>query len=326
MDSTYSQGALRRFASRGWVGAPTLAVKNGGEQRANRLAGAWTVPVNRVELTDVSFFPQPADQCGPAALAMILTATGMSVTPQALSQEIHAPLQRETLQLELTAATRRRGRIPYVLRPRLEDLVCELKSGTPVLVLQNLAFSWYPKWHCAVLVGFDPARGEIILRSGCEARQTLPLRLFQRTWKRGDCWAMVAVAPHRLPFTADETPYLRAVGELEQLQRWQDAASAYAACVARWPDNPVAKLGLARSRQAMGDLRGAETVCRQAIHDHCDFAPAFDSLAQVLAEQGRLQEAEHAAKRAVAIGGSSLKQYENTLSDIASRHHEAAKH
>ena len=126
-----------------------------------------------VELTAVPFFPQEEFQCGPAALTTVLNWSGTQLTPENLAPQVYLPGRQGSLQVELLAATRRHGRIPYVLRPELETLINEVRAGHPVVVLQNLAFNWYPKWHYAVVVGFDLQNDKIILRSGREQRQVL---------------------------------------------------------------------------------------------------------------------------------------------------------
>ncbi|MFQ6024789.1 MAG: PA2778 family cysteine peptidase [Acidiferrobacterales bacterium] len=275
--------------------------------------------VQPVELTEVPFFPQEAYQCGPAALATVLTSAGASVTPEALAPQVYLPQRKGSLQFELLAATRRHGYVPYVLKPRLDHLLDEVAAGNPVLVLQNLGLSWYPKWHYAVVVGFDLSKRKIILRSGRRARHTISLKVFERTWKRGGLWAIVSMPPNRLPHTADETRYVRAIPGLERLRRWRDAATAYTTALARWPNNLVAQIGLGNSRYALGDLQGAETAYRQATRDHPNAGPAFNNLAQVLADQGQLQEAENAARQAVRLGGPLLERYEETLQQIMLR-------
>ena len=174
-----------------------------------------------VELTKVPFFPQTAYQCGPAALATVLTSAGAAVTPDALVPQVYIPERQGSLQFELLAASRRHGFIPYVLEPRLDDVLNEVATGTPVLVLQNLGLSWYPKWHYAVVVGFDLSAGQIILRSGREARHIVSLRVFERTWKRGGFWAMVSLPPDRLPHTAQVSSVTRRLRRCSKARiRW----------------------------------------------------------------------------------------------------------
>lgn len=272
-----------------------------------------------VELTAVPFFPQETYQCGPAALATVLNGSGLNVTPEALAPQVYLPERQGSLQFELLAAARRHGRVPYVLRPQLEALTTEVASGNPVLVLQNLGISAVPFWHYAVVVGFDLARAEVVLRSGREHRHITSLRTFEHTWRRGDYWAVVVLPPDTLPQTAEELPYLQSVLALERLKRWQDAATAYGTALTRWPKSLGANMGLGNSRYALGDLRGAEDAFRAAVRDHPQAAVAFNNLAQVLADRKRWGEAETLARRAVEIGGDNADVFRQTLARIQAR-------
>lgn len=272
-----------------------------------------------VELTAVPFFPQEEYQCGPAALATALQWAGKSVTPDTLAPQVYVPARRGSLQLELVANARRHGAIPYVLRPALEDLLTEVAAGNPVVVLQNLGLSWYPKWHYAVVVGFDLTRDDVVLRSGREQRHVVPLAVFERTWRRGNYWAMVVMPPARLPRTAEETAYLQAVVALERLQRWEETATAYQAALARWPRSLGAQLGLGNSRYALKDLAAAERAYRAATVAHPESGIALNNLAQALADQGRWAEAENAVNQALALGGPHVEKFQATLDEIRLR-------
>ena len=286
-------------------------------ERLRATAEAYPQPV---ELAAVPFFPQEEYQCGPAALATVLNWAGASVTPAELVPEVYLPERRGSLQLELIGAARRQGRIPYVLRPELESVFTEVASGNPVLILQNLSFWWYPKWHYAVVVGFDLPGDRIVLRSGREQRHDIPIEIFERTWRRSHYWAMVVMPPDLLPFTAEEIPYVQAVAPLERLSLWQETATAYATALKRWPKSLAARMGLGNSRYARGDMRGAEEAFRQATQEHPEAAVAFNNLAQTLAEQNRWQEALEAAQRAVALGGPQLASFRETLKQIEAKH------
>jgi tetratricopeptide (TPR) repeat protein len=285
-------------------------------ERIRRTAVAFPAPV---ELTSAPFFPQAQYQCGPAALATTLNMTGVKPTPEDIAPLVYLPARQGSLQIELIAAARRFGRVPYVLRPQLESVMAEVAGGNPVLVLQNLGLSWWEQWHYAVVVGFDLANDTVVLRSGTVARHTLPLETFERTWARADHWAIVTLAPDRLPETAEETPYLTTIYPFESMKHWEAASKAYGAALKRWPKSLVAQIGLGNSRHALGDLAGAETAFRRATLDHPDAAPAFNNLAQTLADRGKWGAARAAAARAVELGGSQTALFRETLDTIDRR-------
>ncbi|MEJ2087904.1 MAG: PA2778 family cysteine peptidase, partial [Gammaproteobacteria bacterium] len=164
-----------------------------------------------IELSEVPFFPQNRYQCGPAALATVLVASGVDITPDRLVPEVYLPSRRGSLQIELQAAARRHGRLPYELAPDLEVLLDTVTTGMPVLVLQNLGFSWLPRWHYGVVVGYDPGRSAVLLRSGRERRRAEPVGRFQRTWSLAGRWAVVALRPGEIQATASPSTDLETV-------------------------------------------------------------------------------------------------------------------
>lgn len=270
----------------------------------------------RTELERVPFFPQDDYYCGPSALAMALNAAGANVTPEALVDQVYLPGRKGSLQVEMLAAARRNGYIAYELAPQLKDLLTEIAAGTPAIVLENYGFSWYPVWHYSVAVGYDLAKHDLIRRSGFKQRLTMPLPVFERLWRQEGMWAMVVVPPDRVPATADETRYAAAVVALEKNGHLKGAFSAYNAMLKRWPASLTGQMGRGNVAYALRDLTTAETAFRQASIDHADSAAAFNNLANVLAEHGKLSEALAAAEKAVNLGGPMLTDTQATLDEI----------
>lgn len=273
-----------------------------------------------LELADTPFFAQQDYQCGPAALASVLRSAGVEVLPEALVDQVFVPARQGSLQVEMLAATRRAGRIPYVIDPSLAALLRELHAGRPVLVLQNLGLDLIPVWHYAVVIGIDPGRDEIILRSGTERRRLSPARDFLRTWQLADAWAMVALRPGEMPAEVDRQRYLHALALTEAHLPPAPRRAAYRAALARWPDSVTAQFGEAFALHAAGDLQAAERAYRQLVADHPRHAAAFNNLAEVLAADGCHAQARAAAGRALAIARNDapglLEAIEDTLRQI----------
>jgi tetratricopeptide (TPR) repeat protein len=269
-----------------------------------------------VELRQTPFFPQERYQCGPAALATGLTHAGVDITAEQLVPEVYLPAREGSLQAELLAATRRHDRLPYVIRPNMEDLLGELADGNPVLVLQNLGLDWYPKWHYAVVVGYDLDAQQMVLRSGVTQRKTLSFSLFDRTWQRGNRWAMVITHPAKVPITATEAGYLKAVLPFEQTGKWKTANTAYQTAAKRWPQSLGAVMGTGNTFYRLGKTSDAEQAYRAALKLDIEHAPAHNNLAQVLLERRQLKEARAHARQAVAIGGPMSDAYQQTLNEI----------
>ncbi|MFO8003970.1 PA2778 family cysteine peptidase [Thioalkalivibrio sp.] len=255
----------------------------------------------QVELTDTAFFPQEDYQCGPAALATLLVGQGIEVTPEALVREVYVPERQGSLQAEMRAAARARGLVAYRLRPELADILTEVAAGNPVLVFQNLGLGLAPRWHYAVVIGYDLDAGRMVLRSGTHERHVNALPLFERTWARGGHWAFVALPPDRLPATAGPLSWLRAVNELEQTGMLTAAVSGYRTAIERWPDQHIGYLGLANAHFAAGEYMPAEGALRTLLQAQPHRHEAWNNLAHVLAARECGRQARSAAACAVAL-------------------------
>ena len=255
------------------------------------LRSGWPEGVAQtVELTAVPFFPQVEYQCGPAALATVLSYSGVKITPEPLVSQVYLPSRQGSLQIEMLAAPRRYGRVPYQLAPRYADLLREVAAGNPVIVLQDVG-PMFTQWHYAVVNGFDYPSGTLYLRSGTKARQQMPFTAFEREWMKSGYWAMVVAPPDRIPETATEQGWMAAVLAMARAGDGDAATLAYAAALKRWPDNLPAAIGLANQHHARGAFAEAVAVLRAAQQKHPQSVIVINNLAQALSDQGRHSEA-----------------------------------
>ena len=105
-------------------------------------------------------------------------SSGLEVNPEELVGLVYIPEKKGSFQVELLAAARTHGRIPYVIDPQLQVLLAEVDADHPVLVMQNLGVSWYQAWHYAVVAGYDLDREELLLRSGKLRERVTSLGVF----------------------------------------------------------------------------------------------------------------------------------------------------
>lgn len=251
-----------------------------------------TIPVDSaVELGETAFFPQEAYQCGPAALATVLQTSGVPVTPDELVPLVFIPERGGSLQTEIVATARTFGRIPYIIEPEFAALLRQLDAGRPVLILQNLGVSFAPAWHYAVVVGYSSARKEIILRSGTTERLTQSGRTFVNTWRRSDYWGVVLLPADEIPAGIDPQRYLSAVAAAESAQQFDLALPAYTAAATRWPDEPLAPLGIGNIQFARGDAGAAELWYRRVLDIEPQHPVGLNNLASVLIARGACNEA-----------------------------------
>lgn len=251
-----------------------------------------------LELESVPFHPQERFQCGPAALATVLGAAGVRVAPAELVDEVWIPERQGALATELTAAARRRGRLAYRIDPEPGALLAELEAGRPVLVMQNLGVSWFPRWHFAVVIGFDPEARTMILRSGTEPRRITPLETFDATWARADRWGLVLPEPGALPADPDRDRLLEAAAAVERAGHADIAHGVYARWLEQHPSDTAARFGLAVTATALGRTELAVRAYQTLLEQRPDDLRALNNLALVRAGQGCIDAARELLARA----------------------------
>lgn len=267
------------------------------------------------ELVDTPFFPQARYQCGPAALATVLGAQGLAVTPDSLVDALYIPALQGSLPEEISATARRHGRLAYPLQASLPDMLAEIAAGHPVLVFQNLGLRWLPRWHFAVAIGYDLESGELLLRSGTTPRWRSSLGSFEKTWARAGYWALVILPPGEMPVSAQLTPYLQAAQELESGTNELTAQPAWLAATKHWPNEPLAWLAYGNNRYQAGDYTSAVTAFSRATDIAPGQARGWNNLAYALMQDGCPQQALHAAQCAQSLEPED-DNYRDTLQEM----------
>ena len=155
----------------------------------------------------------------------------------------------------MQAAPRKFGRLSYLLSPNMDSILAEINAGRPVLVLHNYGFPMMPRWHYAVVIGYDSARDRFILRSGVKRRDEWRVRTFMVAWHQAHRWAMVVLRPGEIPVIADPRLYLEAAADFEHGASPADALLAFDAAVKRWPSEAVAWIGRGTAQYRAGNCR-----------------------------------------------------------------------
>ncbi len=262
------------------------------------LSGCATLPPppasKSVQLANIPAFEQDDLQCGPAALASVLTASGVPTTPENLTADLFIPARQGSLQVELAAQARLRERVPLLLPASEQVLVTALREGHPALVLLNLGVRSVPIWHYAVLTGYDPEAG-YTLNNGKATPQMVARATFLRQWRWADHWALTLHQPAEPPNYVDATQWIAAAAPL---QRSHPAAAeqAYRVAVQRWPQAGLGWAALGEARFAAGDLQESVRNLRKAA----ELAPGDAAIANNLASVELARGCVAAARRVLA--------------------------
>jgi len=306
---------MRRFFP--VLAAAFLIVSAGCAGRACYRVPDEAVGPDAVHVPGVVAFGQEDGRCGPAALASMLTWSGLDIRPSDLEAMTWDPDAGGSLQASLVAAARRHGRIAYEIHgiKRLEE---ELAAGFPVLVLLNQGLSWWPAYHYAVVASLDTKNGFVVLASGEPCLEQFPFSLFRRMWDRADNWGLLVIDPAsgRLPASVSPDRWVEAVYGMERAQQHEAARAGYAEALKRWPEHPGALMGKANTLYALGKVCAAADTLAFAASVHPESAPILNNLAHVRLLMGNPSAALEAADRAVAIGGAHADAYRETRKKI----------
>lgn len=239
----------------------------------------------RAAVEGVPLIEQADFYCGPAALAMVHQWAGLEVSQTRVAAQSFTPAAKGTYLADMLGSTRRFGQLAIPV-DGFDALLKEVSAGNPVIVFQNLGLGVAPRWHYAVVVGYDLAANRIELHSGQHRKMVMQLRQFERTWARGDYWAITVLPPDRLPSTADPWEIAKAAAALERAGKPGPAAQTYAAAARRWPKMWVLFFGLGNARYAQGDLRGAISAYQRALALDPTIAEVKNNLAEVQGQLG----------------------------------------
>ncbi|MCK9502745.1 MAG: PA2778 family cysteine peptidase [Porticoccaceae bacterium] len=264
-------------------------------------------------ISGVPFYAQEQYQCGPAALAMLLNHADVAVTPQELIDKVYVPERQGAFQVEMVAANRSYRRLALPIEPSLSSLLNWVDRGQPVLVLQNLGLSWYPKWHYAVVVGYDLKKKKIILNSGLTQYYTISMALFERTWARSHYWGMVALQPGSLPLAENETTYFLAVADATTFIAAAEAQNAWLAGLQQWPTSKNLLMAYGNYLYGQNQFGAAADIFKKVVALYPDYAPGYNNLAATHISTGEFAKAIPLATKAIALDPANRATYSQTL-------------
>jgi tetratricopeptide (TPR) repeat protein len=260
-----------------------------------------SAPLSDQALLTVPFYPQQDYHCGPAALAGLFNYHGTQLSPGEVARWVYIPDRQGSLQIEMQAAIRQAGFLAYPLDNNIEAILLEVDAGNPVLVLQNLGLAWWPQWHYSNVIGYDLKRQKIILNSGKNAGYTVALSTFNNTWSRAGSWGIVPLPPSQLPATATAHRYLKAASDLEKVGQENSAYTAYTAALQRWPEQPLALMGLGNIYYAREEYRKAVAKFAELARIQPENALAWNNLAYAYQAYGCPTETQKSIERAGSL-------------------------
>lgn len=150
---------------------------------------------------EVPFFADDTDQCGPSALASVMTFWDRAVAPAELRKEMYLAHLKGTLPVDLLLTAKRRGFAAHFSNGSLETVKAELMKGRPLIAFVNQGYDFMPLGHYMVITGYDDERGGLYVHSGLKADKFVPYEKFLEDWDKTRRATMLVV-----PAEMDKAP------------------------------------------------------------------------------------------------------------------------
>lgn len=271
-----------------------------GKQSKAFLASLPDIPPQQ-QIAGVPFIAQKEFHCGPASVAMLMNWGGHPVSANEIARLMLTPKKKGSFQEDLIGASRRLGFLAIPIYG-IPNLMAELAAGNPVVVLQNLLASWYPKWHYTVAVGYDLPQKSIIQHdANGRAFERVNLNDFEVGWSLADYWGLVILPPTKLSATADDLKHAESAAVFERLGKISEAETVYKNILERWPQSLAAYVGLGNTRYTAKDYKMSVHYLREASRKFPDNPIVWHNLATAQGEARQTKAARASARRAMSL-------------------------
>ncbi|MFW6108575.1 MAG: tetratricopeptide repeat protein, partial [bacterium] len=250
-------------------------------------------------IAGVPYIRQVGPKCAAAALAMVFRRFGREVDQEQLFAELRGRSGGVHVH-SLPPAAARRGFDAHPHIGTLATLKRQLTAGVPVI----LFLTPMGMGHAVVAIGFDDARGEIVIHDPATApfKRVATARL-EREWRESDRTALAVVPRGDRRFAGLDYPRQEAVeamleGDREVRQGHPaQGEAAYRKALELFPGYTEAHLALVRSLVAQKRLDAAAAETDRLLADRPDLLSARIAKADILVLQRK-----HAAAITIARG------------------------
>lgn len=166
-----------------------------GSQVQNSLNQDRDSQTQSLQHLNVPFFADDTDQCGPSALASVLTFWGQSIDPHELKKEIYLDQLKGSLSMDLLLAAQSRGFDARLYSGNIDDLKTELRKGHPLVAFINRGFDFFPIGHYVVVNGYDDARQGLYVHSGLVKNKFVHYKSFLKDWNKTQRSTLLILPP-----------------------------------------------------------------------------------------------------------------------------------
>ena len=158
-------------------------------------------------------------------MAGMLGEQKVRITPGLLVKPLGLPGAEDSLQGNIEQLAAGYGLMVYPLDKSLSALLTQVAAGYPVMLRFSDGTLWSEPRY-AMLVGYNRAKGTVLLRSGMERRRLMDFSKFESAWKDAGGWAVLILSPTQLPASVDKGRWLKVANDLSRAGQEQAGATA----------------------------------------------------------------------------------------------------
>ncbi len=250
--------------------------------------------------------------CGPACLAMVLNYWDetRSFSQRKITDEIYDSENQVTYNSELVLYPRTQGFASYSFQGNLRILKDVVGKGIPVIVLTK-PIKQIAKGHYRVVIGFDDDKDQIIFHDPYfGGRHAMKSKNFMKVWELGkgrnqSRW-MLAVVPGQnpFPFPVLQNDPLTSINLATAYYRRSDfmkSREQWEKVKESLGEDPYPLYSLAMVSLREGKAEEAEAYALKALSVDAKSAYAYDVLGLAYANQGKIAQALESLDQALRL-------------------------
>lgn len=149
-------------------------------------------------VTNVPFFPQAVNYCGPSTMASVLNYWGYNVSLEEVAGKIYTPKLNGTITLDMLNYAKEAGFYADWSKGSIDKLKKEIDNGHPLILYTDLGYPtlppghpFFPSGHYIVVVGYDDDKKGVIVYSGEDKDVFIPYNKLHKVWGKTGFWALL---------------------------------------------------------------------------------------------------------------------------------------
>lgn len=274
---------------------------------------------NRILLEPFKYYPADDYWCGPSVLASLLDYHQVTFDYQQLINQVYTPGKKGTYLHDLKAATRSYGLLPLEGPRNLNSLLQILAEGYPVITLENSAFSWWPRWHYRLIIGYDKTNKRLYALQADHSITSMKMVNFVNSWEKSDFESLLVVTAQQIPPHIQAKELISEFLTQKELNHFSNAEPILKFVLKQWPTDSLVQFTAANNAYDKGQYKTASKHYQAALQYNSSFSEAYINWAYTLHHLGCKEASNSALSCAETILNSQpskLEQFKPIIQEL----------